>query len=151
MISMWSTTSFVRSALSDLWWRFLGRLPVSRRASVDRYYLLRTRFGSLFVHHIKRDDRSDTFHTHPWWWVSVIWGYYDDQRLGGEPRRKWFLNWCGVDTVHRVTLPRGPVWTFLVHGPRRRRWKVYSKGGTLLEVEPWRGMGNVARKEYYEP
>lgn len=124
---------------------------VSRRASIDRYYILRTRVGSVFVHRFKRDDRSDTYHSHPWTWVSLIFGCYDDQRLGDVPRRKWFVNTCRAGKVHRVTLPLGPVWTILVHGSRRERWKVYAADGRLLEVEPWRGVGNVARKEYVEP
>ena len=132
---------------------FLERLgmQVSRRASIDRYYMLRTRWGSLFVHHFKRDDRTDTFHTHPWSWVSLIFGAYDDQRLADVPRRKWFVNWCRAGVAHRVTLPCGPVWTILIHGPRRVRWQVHAPDGRVLEVEPWRGVGNIARKEYVEP
>lgn len=126
-------------------------IQVSRRASIDRYYLLRTRFGSVFLHRFKRDDRTDTFHTHPWTWVSLIFGCYDDQRFGAAPRRKWFLNTCRAGVMHRVTLPRGPVWTLLVHGPRRVRWQVHAADGQLVEVEPWRGVGNIARKEYIEP
>lgn len=129
---------------------FLERhgVQVSRRASVDRYYLIRSRVGSVFLHYIKRDDKTDTFHSHPWTWLSLVLGGYDDQRLGDVPRRRWFVNWCRADVVHRITLPRGPVWTILVHGPRRVHWRVFSKDGHVLEVEPWRGMGNVARQEY---
>ena len=125
-------------------------VDVSRRASIDRHYLVRTPLFSLFVHNFKHDDKTDTFHTHPWSWVSLILGCYDDQRFGGEPRRRWFLNWCKAGVAHRVTLPRGPVWTILIHGPRRVQWAVYSASGVQLEVEPWRGMGNLARKEYVD-
>lgn len=120
---------------------------VSRRASIDRYYLLQTRWVSVFLHRFKRSDTPRTLHSHPWNWVSFIFGEYTDERVGSRKRRRW-LNWCPVGVPHRVVLTSGPVWTICVHGPRKARWAVYDLHGKLLEEEPWRGMGNIARQEY---
>lgn len=131
--------------------RALARAKVSRRANLDRYYLISTRWFSVFAHRVHHDEHVGIYHTHPWSWVSFVFGVYDDHRValtGPWHRRVFGLNACRAGVPHRVTLVNGPVWTLCVHGPRRCQWAVYDAGGNVLEVEPWRGVEKPERKEY---
>jgi hypothetical protein len=121
---------------------------VSRRGSVDRYYLLKLLGFGVFLHRIHHDDPPGTFHTHPWPWVSFILGTYVEERLREEPRRRRFVNVLSSKTPHRVTLPAGPVWTLLVHGRRDNEWCVLDDEGRPTSREPWRGTSNPERKSY---
>ncbi len=113
-------------------------LKVSRRDNLDRYYLFKWRGFGLFIHYIHHDE-PDSFHNHPWPGVSLILGAYREETFKGS-RIKWFFNLVGK-TPHRVTLPRGPVWTLFFHLPRNNHWKVFNRKGVILCEEPWRGVG----------
>ena len=130
--------------------RLLNKLTVSRRGNLDRYYLLKWRGWGLFLHEIHHDEREGVYHSHPWWWVSLVFGRYYDHRLWSKPGHLAAgLNWCLAGEPHRVTLYDGkPVWTLLLHAPRSCRWAVYDKDSHVLEVEPWRGTSDPERKEY---
>lgn len=115
-------------------------MKVSRRSNTDRYYVLQAFGFGLFVHHIHHDE-PDTFHSHPWDGWSLIFGGYLEERFGEKPRMRWILNRIRATRFHRVTLPRGPVWTLFVHGRRSNRWAVKDRNGQVLSVERWRGVG----------
>jgi hypothetical protein len=123
-------------------------VKVSRRETLDRYYVVKLFGCAIFVHRIHHDDPIDVFHTHPWSWLSVILGSYDEERFGRAPQRRRLLNFIRAGDAHRVTLPNGPVWTILIHGPRRCPWVVVDRDGEIIEVEPWRGVENPTRKSY---
>lgn len=130
-------------------------MKVSRRDTIDRYYLFSWRGWGLFLHRIKKNE-PDTYHSHPWSWWSIIFGAYMDHRFDYGPgtysenrgRERWFFNSCPAGVPHRVTLHRGPVWTLCLHAPRIVKWAVYSEGGMKLEEEPWRGVENPGRTSY---
>jgi len=123
-------------------------MKVSRRDNLDRYYLVSWRGWALFAHHIHHDERPNVYHSHPWSWVSLILGCYNDHRIGAPPRRAWLFNWCKAGEPHRVTLPRGPVWSLCLHVPRSVRWAVFDAAGKILEIEPWRGVDHPERTAY---
>lgn len=116
-------------------------MKVSRRDNLDRFYVLQAFGFGLFVHHIHHDEDADVFHSHPWSGVSLILGRYLEERFGESPRIRWFFNVLRAERFHRVTLPRGPVWSIFVHGRRSNRWAVKHRDGRTLDVEPWRGVG----------
>lgn len=132
-------------------------MKVSRRGTNDRYYLVQTRWFGVYVHRIHHDE-GETYHTHPWSWFSIVFGAYDDHRLHRSGTDGWLVthssrrvrywNRCRAGEAHRVTLPRGPVWTICFRGRRRGRWEVQDAEGAVLEVEPWTGMENPTRTEY---
>lgn len=123
-------------------------MKVSRRASIDRYYLLSLFGYGVFLHHIHHDDPKPVMHSHPWAWFSVIFGRYEETRQGQPTQTRRGFNYCKPGVPHRVTLPYGPVWTLLFHGPRRCRWVVTDLDGNVLEEEPWTGTENAERKSY---
>lgn len=123
-------------------------MKVSRRANLDRYYLLEWRGWALFLHRIHHDENPGVYHSHPWSWVSLVFGRYLDHRIGQESRLVRFLNWCPAGLPHRVTLPAGPVWTLCLHAPRSARWAVHDESYRAVEWEPWRGTEKPERIEY---
>jgi hypothetical protein len=122
-------------------------VKVSRRDTIDRYYILEWRGWAVFIHHIKQSDPRNVMHTHPWSWVSLIFGSYLEERPGRKPRLRRFWNACRAGVPHRVTIDK-PLWTILVHGPREMPWAVTNDAGEVLEVEPWTGTENADRTSY---
>jgi hypothetical protein len=116
-------------------------VKVSRRDNLDRHYVLQWRGFGLFAHRIHHDEDADIFHSHPWNGFSIILGGYLEERFGERPAMRWLFNVIRGDVFHRVTLPRGPVWTIFVHGRRWNRWAVRHRDGRVLDVEPWRDVG----------
>lgn len=114
---------------------------VSRRDSLDRYYLFKFLGFGVFLHRIKQSDPDTAFHTHPWDGVSLIFGSYTEHRFGKRSALRRFLNFVRATTPHRVELSRGPVWTIFFHGRRYNRWGVFDADGCMIEAEPWRGIG----------
>lgn len=140
-------------------------MKVSRRATVDRYYLASWRGWAVFLHRIHRDEQEGVYHSHPWSWVSVILGSYTDHRFvypwgsrlgtgtgtgtrSTRSRVRQFFNWCRAGEPHRVTLHNGPVWTICIHAPRVCPWATFDQWGQVIEREPWRGTDNPERTEY---
>lgn len=95
--------------------------------ALNRYYLV----PHVKLHRIHSSD--DDFHTHPWNALSLIFGWYWEER-GDKPKRlRLFFNRVFAFTPHKVTISR-PVWTLFIHGRRRNdKWQ-YGKA-----VKPWQG------------
>jgi hypothetical protein len=132
------------------WMVCRGWVRLSSRDSIDRYYLLRLGGWGLFLHRIKRSDPGQIMHTHPWSWASVILGQYRETRPQQATRRRFLWNWCPFGAPHRVEVDR-PVWTLLLHGPRRGPWSVTNDSGVVLETEPWSGTQQPERTSYLTP
>lgn len=122
-------------------------MKVSRRDTIDRYYVVKWRGWAIFVHHIKKSDPRTVMHTHPWTFFSFILGSYTEETpwLPTELRRFW--NFVRAGKPHRVTITK-PVWTILIHGPKRCPWAVTNDFGDTLEEEPWSGTENQERTGY---
>lgn len=116
-------------------------MKVSRRETIDRYYLFKFFGYGLFIHRIHHSDPAGVYHTHPWSAVSFIFGSYTEYTLGGLPKVKTGFNLLKAKVPHRVILHKGPVWTVFIHGRRSNEWKVFDEVGEVVDVEPWRGVG----------
>ena len=86
-------------------------------------------------HNILESDLSD-LHDHPWDFVSVILsGSYVETTPTDE--REFGPGSVLVRTaeqLHRLSLPKGDVWTFVIVGPVKRRWGFQTEAGW----QPWR-------------
>lgn len=125
----------------------LDLLEKSVKPILTRYYVLRSEYFGVKIHHIKQSDPE--FHTHPWWGVSFHLRPYQEERLitledekGSLPpvivrRWRWPVNIVSPWTPHRV-VTKQPMWTLFIHGPRvNENWQY---GG---DVAPWRGPDKV--------
>lgn len=103
-----------------LYW-IAGRLPCriisdDGTAYLERYYL-GTLFGVRFyLHRFVGDDPARGLHDHPWPWAFslILFGRYLEERRSGPRIVRW-VNWLTGDSLHRVVLIDGPVWTLFAH------------------------------------
>lgn len=123
-------------------------MKVSKRSTLDRYYLLQWKGYGIFLHRIHHSDDPAVYHNHPWPWFSVILGQYTETRLRERPQPRRLLNWSKSFVPHQVTLTHGSVWTLFFHGRRDNAWGVFASDGRQLCSEPWRGVERPERVAY---
>jgi hypothetical protein len=118
-----------------------------KNSSLHRWYLWRTSVFGIFVHRFNRSDEPESYHSHPWHGVSLIFGSYQEQCLGSESQKRTWMNLISADVPHRVDIER-PVWTIFIHGPRLQRahpmskevgWGFFDAEGNVTFWNPWRG------------
>lgn len=83
---------------------------------LERYYLA-TLFGvRLYLHRFVGNDPARGLHDHPWRWAFslILLGRYLEETRSGPRIVRWF-NWLTGDSLHRVVLIDGPVWTLFAH------------------------------------
>ena len=117
-------------------------------------------FG-VFVHRMDASDPGLDLHDHPWAFLSwVIKGEYIERRLptrvalpdswtrvGNVRRQRWSVRAFGLHECHTITdLPKGPTWTVVLHGRKRRDWGFHTP---LAEYGwmPWRTYEATVRAE----
>ena len=90
---------------------------------MQRYFLDASK--NLRIHHIMMSDPDRDLHDHPWDFVSLILeGVYIEETEDGRFKqyRTGDVLLRTAETLHRLVLPEGPVWTYVVTQPVRRRW-----------------------------
>jgi hypothetical protein len=92
-----------------------------------RYYLLgsspQVPGSKARFHQILASDLAD-LHDHPWDFVSVILSgsYVETTPTSEQEFGPGSVLVRTAEQLHRLSLPNGPVWTFIMVGPARRRW-----------------------------
>jgi hypothetical protein len=127
-----------------------GPPPADQRWSLYAHHLgdymhrwiLRTPWGTLRLHHILRSDDDRHLHDHPFDFTSflltaayteIIGHVAGAGVLGGTVEKIWprfSIVRKHAEDPHRLILHR-PVWTFVVSGPKRRRWGFYTPKGWI--------------------
>lgn len=103
---------------------------------MERYYLLggsnRAPGTTARYHHILASDVAD-LHDHPWDFLSVIISgrYIETTPTTEQEYGPGSVLVRKAEQLHRLTLPDGPVWTFVVIGPARRRWGFKTTNGWM--------------------
>lgn len=117
-----------------------------------RYYLLETKWGSIYVHcfHTSDDDRA--LHDHPWSFVSILLssGYYEwtpaplTCPVDGYEQpsvRTWVPRFSVIYRPatwrHRVELKNKNTWTLVFRSGYRREWGFWVLGRWML----WKDYG----------
>ena len=90
---------------------------------VRRWYV-ETPWFSLRLHHWLHSDDDRHFHDHPWWFMTFVLsgGYTDCSPAGEERMREGKIAFRPALHRHTVKVDPGGCWTFLVTGPKIRRW-----------------------------
>lgn len=88
-----------------------------------RYFLLRTRWLSIYLHHLVASDEDRALHDHPWSFLTFLLtgGYYEYTEDGRFWRRQFSALYRPAEWAHRLELTR-PVWTLVFRWSRRREW-----------------------------
>ena len=92
-----------------------------------RFYLLKTRRLSIYVHEILRSDEDRELHDHPWDFTSIILSgsYLETTRIFGlftfnVIKQRGNIIRHKAEDAHRLTVIDGPVWTLVFTGPKRQ-------------------------------
>lgn len=95
-----------------------------------RYFLLRTRWFSLYLHHFVRSDNDRHFHDHPWGFCTfLLTGGYWENTPGGRFWRRRFSVLCRpAEWQHWVEIKR-PVWTLILVTRKSREWGFITERG----------------------
>lgn len=112
-----------RKVISDACAPELGPLMI-------RYFLLRTRWFSVYLHHFLRSDYDRCFHDHPWSFVTVLLsgGYYEHTPAGTFWRRRFSILRRPAVWQHWVEICR-PVWTLIIVSRKCREWGFITERG----------------------
>lgn len=84
---------------------------------------------ALFIHRLYRSDPDQHLHDHPWDWISIPLGFYEEEDASGT-HTCWPLvpRFRKAEYAHRLYL-LNPVWTIFIHFRRRREWGFHTHTG----------------------
>jgi hypothetical protein len=118
---------------------------------LDRWHLVRSRWGCVYLHLIIGSDDDRALHDHRSWTISVVLdgGYLEILEHGR------FRNVAAGDVVvrsatalHRLQLLRGPgALTVFITGPHRRVWGFQPHGGDWMPHTEYLAQRDRARPE----
>ena len=96
-----------------------------------RWTLLKTRWGSAYLHRFVGEDWSRDMHDHPKRFVSIgLWGGYSEETPQGS--RTWRAAWVRTfpaEHIHRISLARWrECWTLVVVFAASRQWGFWHDG-----------------------
>jgi hypothetical protein len=106
-----------------------------------RYDLVKTKFGSIYLHRFFRSDRDRCLHDHPWSFVSIVLrgGYWEEMFYKGKDengiipywRRPGSILWRPAKTAHRISINTNkPLpWSLVFVGRRSRSWGFWTVDG----------------------
>lgn len=99
-----------------------------------RYFLLRTKFLGVYLHHLLRSDEDRALHDHPWSFVSIILttGYVEHTPKGARRYGPGSILIRPAEWQHRLELDRS-AWTLVIRFRRVREWGFHCLRGWV----PW--------------
>lgn len=125
-----------------------------------RYDLIKTRWGSVYLHEFLRSDADRCLHDHPWPFMTIILrgGYWEELPAAihrdpktGEARplvfygplmtREWrrpgYIGRYPAEHAHRIELDpaRPKPWSLVIVGRKRRAWGFWNLAG---KWRPWK-------------
>lgn len=102
---------------------------------LDRWRLIQTPLGGIYVHFIYREDLDPVPHDHPWRFASFILrgGYVEELHYApgiGAPekvwRHRWRLHRFPLHWAHRITAVTPGTITLMFVGRKVRSWGFYN-------------------------
>lgn len=126
-----------------------------------RWIIIGTPYFSIYLHKIATPDSRPVLHDHPWTFVSfILRGGYDEVRLNKHTLNQYaksvrFLNIMRRDDAHFIQrLHKGPAWTLVFTGRRRRTWgywrrlpEIYNPSSRYSYSKP--NSPQIARQSWY--
>lgn len=108
----------------------------------QRYRLLSTSRGSIYIHRISKSDLDQHMHDHPWHFKSLILSGSYSEKTSRYPKFNFSIieDFKSGDVVkhdardiHKLTLKTPVVWTLVLTSGRERIW------GYRIAEKPGRG------------
>ncbi len=117
---------------------FRDELGGSGNPYMRRFFLIKTKFGSIRVHEILRSDGDRHLHDHPFDFLSIILsgGYTEITPLGETKKGPLSLIFRRATDLHRLVLGEGQTaWTLVFTSPWKRRWGFQTEHGWVDEKD----------------
>ena len=109
-----------------------------------RWEILKTRWGSIWLHAIYKADQDKHLHNHPWDFTSVVLkgSYYEQTSLGNKKQYPGKINIRNGEEHHKILELLSPVvyTLFFVSAPKRL-WG-YKVEGKFIDHETYRELKN---------
>ncbi|SRR6266581_649718 len=123
-------------------WRWAEELKCEEGVYVRRW-VLETPIGSIRLHHWLRSDDARSHHDHSWSFVSFIFrGGYSDITPESETRhRAPSVVYRSAEHKHWVRVEPGGCWSFLITGPKTRRWGFWLKDKFIVSYRYFYAFG----------
>lgn len=93
----------------------------------------------LYLHRIFLPDWARAPHDHPSWFLTLVWGGYDEELfdehgayIGTRRVRGPALVWRPAKTVHRIIRVLPGTWSLSLWGPRTRSWGFWPRPGVFV-------------------
>ena len=117
---------------------------VSQQGQVHfRRWGVETKYFSVLLHNIRRSDEDKDPHDHPWPFFSfILWGGYHE-KLWQDGADNFYedtfkpgrIIYRKTTDFHKLTLRKGPAWTFVLAGPRtHENWGYKTSTGWVDHV-----------------
>ena len=107
-------------------------------------------FGySIRVHHFLRSDDKRFFHSHPWWFITLILkgSYTDVSPLGKDNLTRFKLRYRKADHQHYVDVPKSGCWTILITGKPMSKWGFWVNNKMIRPLKYFHKYGHPACEE----
>lgn len=117
-----------------------------------RFFIVRTKLFSIYLHYIPRPDEDRDPHDHPWTFRSLllrggyeeevfVWDEVSKQRrfLKRNVRKAVALGMRPAETVHQIISVQPNTWTLMFTGPVQRQWGFLTETGWV----DWRTYLNI--------
>lgn len=113
----------------------------------QRWQLLQTPLGSVFLHHILRADEDKHLHDHPWNFLTIVLkgGYVEILLRDGEESARAMTPGQGARRMttdfHKIEKLLAPTWTLFFTGPRiHDPWGYHVTARDWVDHETYRQM-----------
>ena len=109
-----------------------------------RWQILKTRWGSIWLHAIYKADQDKYLHNHPWDFTSVVLkgSYYEQTSLGNKKQYPGKINVRDGSEYHKILeLESEVVYTLFFVSEPKRQWG-YRVRGEFIDHETYRELKN---------
>lgn len=123
----------IEPELDGPWWpkrRVIMSCQKERGPLLVRYFLFRSPWVSVFLHHLMSSDEDRALHDHPWTFITwlVSGGYWEHTTTERIWRKRFSVLYRPAEWQHCLELTK-PVWTVVVKFKSRRTWGFITKDG----------------------
>lgn len=89
-----------------------------------RYFLVKSRFGNIYLHQLNAPKWHPECHDHPWGFVAILLRRGYTERIGTVDyrRRPGQVLFRPATFLHNVITPYGTSWSLIITKPKSREW-----------------------------